>query len=211
MIWLTQLEERGGPVEAEPDESLAGDPPGPQRSPLLFSLLRLLAKILALGVVLQAWGLDISGWLASDSGHGFALLAFRIAVIVAGALLIWAVINNVITDYLTARDARGNIKFSNRSRTLANIARNVLLVLIALFAAATILTELGINTAPLLAGAGVVGLAVGFGSQKLVQDIITGLFILLGRHRPGRRCRGSRRQGGRCRGDVDADDHAARL
>ena len=42
-----------------------------------------------------------------------------------------------------------------------------------------VLSEIGINIAPLLAGAGVVGLAIGFGSQKLVQDIITGLFLLL--------------------------------
>jgi small conductance mechanosensitive channel len=49
--------------------------------------------------------------------------------------------------------------------------------LIALF---LILSELGLNIAPLLAGAGVVGLAIGFGSQKLVQDIITGMFVLLG-------------------------------
>jgi small conductance mechanosensitive channel len=41
------------------------------------------------------------------------------------------------------------------------------------------LSEIGLNIAPLLAGAGVIGLAIGFGSQKLVQDIITGLFLLL--------------------------------
>ena len=49
--------------------------------------------------------------------------------------------------------------------------------MIALF---LILSELGLNIAPLLAGAGVVGLAIGFGSQKLVQDIITGMFVLFG-------------------------------
>jgi small-conductance mechanosensitive channel len=42
-----------------------------------------------------------------------------------------------------------------------------------------VLSEIGVNIAPLLAGAGVIGLAIGFGSQKLVQDIITGLFLLL--------------------------------
>jgi small-conductance mechanosensitive channel len=43
----------------------------------------------------------------------------------------------------------------------------------------TALSELGVNIAPLLAGAGIVGIAIGFGSQKLVQDLITGLFLLL--------------------------------
>ncbi len=57
--------------------------------------------------------------------------------------------------------------------------RTVLLVAIILVAGLIVLSEIGVNIAPLLAGAGVVGLAIGFGSQKLVQDIITGLFLLL--------------------------------
>jgi len=42
-----------------------------------------------------------------------------------------------------------------------------------------VLSEIGVNIAPLLAGAGIVGVAIGFGSQKLVQDVITGVFLLL--------------------------------
>ena len=57
--------------------------------------------------------------------------------------------------------------------------RTTLLVVIVLVVALIVLSEVGVNIAPLLAGAGVVGIAVGFGSQKLVQDLITGLFLLL--------------------------------
>jgi small conductance mechanosensitive channel len=63
--------------------------------------------------------------------------------------------------------------------TLLPMLRTVLLVTILLVAGLIVLSEIGVNIAPLLAGAGVVGLAIGFGSQKLVQDIITGLFLLL--------------------------------
>ena len=42
-----------------------------------------------------------------------------------------------------------------------------------------VLSDIGVNIAPLLAGAGIVGVAIGFGSQKLVQDLITGMFLLL--------------------------------
>jgi small-conductance mechanosensitive channel len=56
--------------------------------------------------------------------------------------------------------------------------RTTLLVAIVLVSALTILSEIGVNVAPLLAGAGVIGIAVGFGSQKLVQDVITGAFLL---------------------------------
>ena len=43
----------------------------------------------------------------------------------------------------------------------------------------TALSAVGVNIAPLLAGAGIAGIAVGFGSQKLVQDVVTGVFLLL--------------------------------
>jgi small-conductance mechanosensitive channel len=54
-----------------------------------------------------------------------------------------------------------------------------LLITIAVVAGLMILSEIGINIAPLLAGAGIIGVAIGFGSQKLVQDLITGIFLLL--------------------------------
>src|SRR3954465_7068942 len=57
--------------------------------------------------------------------------------------------------------------------------RTALLCVIATVVGLTALSEIGVNVAPLLAGAGIVGIAVGFGSQKLVQDLITGLFLLL--------------------------------
>src|SRR5207245_895638 len=66
-----------------------------------------------------------------------------------------------------------------RRRTLLPLLRTTLLCVIVAIAGLTILSEIGVSTAPLLAGAGVVGVAVGFGSQALVKDVITGLFILV--------------------------------
>ena len=53
------------------------------------------------------------------------------------------------------------------------------MVVIATVTALMALSEIGVNIAPLLAGAGILGVAIGFGSQKLVQDLITGIFLLL--------------------------------
>src|SRR5690606_16902046 len=61
--------------------------------------------------------------------------------------------------------------------TLLNLFKNAFTVALAIFALMLALAQIGVNIAPLLAGAGVVGLAIGFGAQKLVQDIITGIFI----------------------------------
>ncbi len=66
-----------------------------------------------------------------------------------------------------------------RLRTLLPMLRTGLLVTILIIAGLIVLSQVGVNIAPLLAGAGVLGVAIGFGSQKLVQDLITGLFLLL--------------------------------
>ena len=67
----------------------------------------------------------------------------------------------------------------SRSKTLLPLLRKAILIALIVFGGLIILAELGVDIAPLLAGAGVLGLAVGFGSQALVRDIITGLFILI--------------------------------
>src|SRR5690606_2230753 len=68
---------------------------------------------------------------------------------------------------------------SARARTLLPLFQNFMLVTVGVIAAMSVLSELGINNAPLLAGAGVVGIAVGFGAQSLVKDVITGIFIII--------------------------------
>jgi small-conductance mechanosensitive channel len=68
---------------------------------------------------------------------------------------------------------------ATRLRTLQPIIRFALLVLIGLVVVMTALNAIGINVGPLLAGAGIFGVALGFGSQKLVQDFITGIFLLM--------------------------------
>jgi moderate conductance mechanosensitive channel len=62
---------------------------------------------------------------------------------------------------------------------LLPLLRSTLLITILIVAGMMVLSEIGVNIGPLLAGAGIVGVAIGFGSQKLVQDLITGIFLLL--------------------------------
>src|SRR3546814_8876257 len=64
-----------------------------------------------------------------------------------------------------------------RERTLLQLLRNAATVVLATLALMLALSQLGVNIGPLLAGAGVLGLAIGFGAQKMVQDVITGVFI----------------------------------
>ena len=66
-----------------------------------------------------------------------------------------------------------------REDTLIRILHGTLHVVVIIVTAMIVLSELGVNIGPLIAGAGVLGLAVGFGGQYLVKDIVTGLFIIL--------------------------------
>lgn len=70
-------------------------------------------------------------------------------------------------------------ELQKRTHTLGSIVRYVLTIVILVVATMTVLKEFGIEIGPILAAAGIVGLAVGFGAQSLVKDVISGFFILL--------------------------------
>jgi moderate conductance mechanosensitive channel len=71
------------------------------------------------------------------------------------------------------------VRRAQRAETIGAVLRNVIAVVIWSIAVLTILSELGVNLAPLIAGAGIAGVALGFGAQSLVRDFLSGLFMLL--------------------------------
>jgi small conductance mechanosensitive channel len=143
--------------------------------PIVKSVLRGLIAAVATLAVLQAWGLDILQWLGQAEGRALVSRLASIGAIVLLAIIGWEILSAGIERYLASNDA----SHSQRARTLLPLIRKVILAALSVIVGLTILSELGINIAPLLAGAGVVGLAIGFGAQTLVRDIITGLFILI--------------------------------
>lgn len=147
--------------------------------PLLSSVLRALIYLIVALAILQAWGLGTLEWLLSGPGRTVIAVLTRVAAILLVAVAAWEIIGGYLERRLqeTGPDGQALVR-SARTRTLMSVARNALLVVVSVVSVLMILSEFGINIAPLLAGAGVVGLAVGFGAQKLVQDVITGVFIL---------------------------------
>jgi moderate conductance mechanosensitive channel len=129
-------------------------------------------------LILDAWGVDTLGWLLAGPGRALVAALINIAVILAVAVLAWEIAAGGIERYLDEEAGGTTAGRSPRIRTLLAVARNALLVLLSLLAGLMVLSELGVNIAPLLAGAGVVGLAIGFGAQRMVQDVINGAFIL---------------------------------
>jgi small conductance mechanosensitive channel len=127
----------------------------------------------------QSWGVDILGLFATEAGRRVIGSAISIGVVLVAALVVWELVHGAVERYLSATDADGNaVARSGRARTLLPLVRNAVFLVLLAMVTLIVLSELGVNIAPLLAGAGVVGIAIGFGSQKLVQDIITGAFIL---------------------------------
>lgn len=157
-----------------------------QRLPLLETRLRAFVPgvmtvvrwVVIVGILVaigQAWALfDFAGWIGSDEG-----LAVAGSVVSAALILLVAIVAHVVVASWV--EYRLNTKVGRiptaREKTLLNLFKNAFTVALAIFALMLALAQIGVNIAPLLAGAGVVGLAIGFGAQKLVQDIITGIFI----------------------------------
>ncbi|MBT5860743.1 MAG: mechanosensitive ion channel [Alphaproteobacteria bacterium] len=148
--------------------------------PMVRRILVAVIQVIAGLTILRVWGLDVWSLLATDLGRALSERAIGIAVILAVALLAWEASSAAIRIYMERTDDDGQpIVRSKRARTLLPLIRNALLVLIGVMTAMVILAELGVSIGPLLAGAGVAGLAVGFGAQTLVKDFITGMFILI--------------------------------
>ncbi len=130
--------------------------------------------------ILQAWGLDAFAWLDTEADRHATGSFVTVALVTVLALIAWEFFSSAIERYLNATDGNGTrVARSARARTLLPLLRTSVLVVMVVLVGLVALDQIGVNIAPLLAGAGVVGLAVGFGSQALVKDVINGLFILV--------------------------------
>jgi small conductance mechanosensitive channel len=109
-----------------------------------------------------------------------ALTALRVVLILALAWILQAVANRLIRlfrHYMQAKVPSADEQA--RIDTLARVFRNTGAIVIVIVAGTLILGELGISIAPILATAGVAGVAIGFGAQSLIKDYFTGFFLLL--------------------------------
>ncbi len=108
------------------------------------------------------------------------LSAIHIVIILVGAWLLKLLSNKSIRGFrLYMAGRKTNPQEKQRLETLGRVFRYVANVLITAVAGMLVFTELGISIAPILATAGVLGLAIGFGAQSLVKDYFSGLFLLL--------------------------------
>ena len=146
--------------------------------PILTGLTAAIVYLLAALTVLQAWSVAAFAWLGSDLGRRVIGNVLSIGMELFVALALWEIFASAIERYLSGIDATG-IPRQTRIRTLLPLLRTAMMSVLVVLTSLIILSHIGVDITPLLAGAGVVGVAIGFGSQALVKDIITGLFILV--------------------------------
>jgi small-conductance mechanosensitive channel len=130
-------------------------------------------------LLLQLWGADAFLWF--EPGHlGGRVAAALITVVVAAiaAIVVWEGANAALERRLARLSGAGSAADSARLQTLLPMLRAALLGTILAVVGLTALSQIGVAIGPLLAGAGVIGIAIGFGAQKLIQDVITGMFVL---------------------------------
>ncbi|GGF06104.1 mechanosensitive ion channel [Stappia taiwanensis] len=142
--------------------------------PRILSLLRLGVFVGVVVAILHAWGaVDAQGWFRSADGRNFLGGTASAGIVLLVGFLIWLAVMSWVDLKL---NPRGRLPTS-REKTLFGLFRNAFSIVLVVMVALLTLSELGVNIGPLIAGAGVFGLAISFGSQKLVQDIINGAFI----------------------------------
>ena len=144
----------------------------------LPKVLFALRAVIFAGVVLLAFNaigvIDLRSWMVSQFGLRLTGMILSVSLVLLVAFCLWLALTSWV-------DYRLNPEFGKvataREETLLTLLRNAATIALVVITLMFVLAEIGLDIAPLLASAGVLGLAIGFGAQKMVQDIITGIFI----------------------------------
>ncbi len=143
-------------------------------------LLRITIAAVAFVFLAQVLGFDVSYWFGQGAPGGRLANSLMTLLVTLGvAIALWEAVNIGVQVYLDRLTQEGVAVRAARLQTIVPLLRNSLLIVLMVLIALTAMSELGVNIGPLLAGASIFGVAIGFGSQKLVQDFITGIFLLL--------------------------------
>ncbi|WP_244987545.1 mechanosensitive ion channel family protein [Komagataeibacter oboediens] len=148
--------------------------------PMARRTLSVLLTFVTVVLLLQSWGLPaIRFFLHGSLGPKIVGAMLTIMVAYTIAIVVWEVANATLQNQITRFETSDQASRATRLRTVLPIIRTVLLTFIIIIVTVTTLSQIGINVAPLLTGAGIMGAAIAFGSQSLVKDFITGFFMLV--------------------------------
>jgi small-conductance mechanosensitive channel len=162
-----------GPAASSEDRPKRGAPVA-RISWLLIRVCLVAAAAIAL---LSIWGVNLFGWLTTT---GAGAILTRVVGVLLIAVAMVEVAGHLVDRLLRSLSRRLNqTRRSAQMKTLGPLVRGVAQGFIIVVASLMIMSDLGVQIGPLLASAGVVGIAVGFGAQTLVKDFLTGLFLVV--------------------------------
>ena len=172
------------PPPAPPAANASTEPP----SPWIRALRRAARFLILVGFVLglaYVWNIDLFEAANTQLGDTVARGIVTVIITVAVAYLVWDLIRLALTQSVLGppraageRGEEGGGTAATRLQTFGPVLSNFLFVVVITIATLVGLSSLGVNIGPLLAGAGVIGIALGFGAQTLVRDVISGVFFL---------------------------------
>jgi moderate conductance mechanosensitive channel len=143
------------------------------------TVVGLVVWLIAFFMVANVWGIDIIAWASEGSGRHIASTTLRVLAVLVLATLAVEAVGLFTRKTLNRLRREGDPRRGAQLDTLGPLVRRLLQVVIIGLAIITLLSQVGVEIAPVLAGAGVVGVAVGFGAQTIVKDMLTGLFLIL--------------------------------
>ena len=163
-------------AEGEP----AGRAGGPAAyEPIFRRAIHIVIVVAGLLLLARLWELDLFAFAQRSLGGRIASSLLGISIVLLATYMLWEIVRTAIDRRLDAEGTQQDDVPATRLRTVLPILRATILVTIVVMAAMSVLAALGVDILPLLAGAGVVGVAIGFGSQTLVRDIVSGAFFLM--------------------------------
>jgi small conductance mechanosensitive channel len=140
------------------------------------------AAIASVALALARFGVGESGLDLRVAARWTFTHGLNVVIILLGAVIVTRVANLAI-DHLQFKLARTkattDLEWQRRATTLRRILTSLVTAVVGFMAILMLLRELAIDVVPILTGAGIAGLAVGFGAQNLVRDVISGFFLIL--------------------------------
>jgi small-conductance mechanosensitive channel len=170
------------------EEGAGATPESNHYEPAVERALRVVLWLTGVLIFMRVWDINIYTMTQEGIGDTAAGALFNIVVTVLLAYVGWELIKAAIDRRIEQEGpapahgeagGEGGGQGASRLRTLLPLARKAIFATLVVMVVMIILSSLGVDIGPLLAGAGVVGLAIGFGAQTLVRDIVSGVFFLL--------------------------------
>jgi small-conductance mechanosensitive channel len=141
--------------------------------------IHIVVVVVGLLLLAELWDVNLFAMAQASMGGKISSSLFGVCIVLLLAYLLWEIAKTAIDRRLEAEGKQGPDVPASRLQTLLPLFRALILVTIVVMATMSFLAALGVDILPLLAGASVVGVAIGFGSQTLVRDIVSGAFFLM--------------------------------